>query len=189
VEYLDGMTPEKERAQILKNLDSGATEVVVNVDVLSEGYDCPAVKCIAIPRPTKSLSRFLQFCGRGARTYKGQRPIILDLAGNCWRHGLPNNERSEMWTLDGEAASTCGEAPVRICPECGAMAPIGATVCPECGAELKTDSERETELAELKRLEFEAAEIERRRSVLMRLGKERGKSGKELEAWIKKLVA
>lgn len=188
--YLDGETSDSIRDDMLRRLRTGETEVIVNVDVLSEGYDCPAVKCIAIARPTKSLTRFLQYCGRGVRKYKGQRPIILDHGGNCWRHGLPNAERSEMWTLDGEApGSGSGVAPVKCCGECLAMVPSGCLTCPECGAELRSDKEIEAERLDLERLEFEKKEIERRRKVLTRLGIERGKSGKELDRWVEKLVA
>lgn len=187
--YLDGLTPTEERRNIIKQLESGEVEVLVNIDVLTEGFDCPAVKCIAIARPTKSLTRFLQYCGRGVRSYEGQRPIILDLSGNCWRHGLPNAERSDDWTLDGRPSSGNGEAPVRHCKECGAIAPPGLSECPECGATLATQQEIDEQKEKLRRIAFEKRELSRKRALLVEIAQRRGKKGEEAETWAEKAIA
>jgi len=62
-EHLDGTTPKLEREQILERLARGETEVVCNVGVITEGFDCPDVGCIAIARPTRSLGLFRQMTG------------------------------------------------------------------------------------------------------------------------------
>lgn len=66
-EHLDANTPTAERAQILARLRAGATRVVCNVAVLTEGFDCPSISCVVLARPTLSTSLFLQMVGRALR--------------------------------------------------------------------------------------------------------------------------
>lgn len=148
--YLDGSTPKDERAAIIAGLGDGSIEVVVNVDVLSEGTDIPEVQCISFARPTKSRTRWLQGCGRAARPYGGEPAIILDHAGNCYRHDLPQTDH--VWTLDGKPKGDGGSAPVRCCPSCEAMVRVGSAECPECGIELGAP-ERTVQELERERLE------------------------------------
>ncbi len=172
-EYLDGETPAEERRDIITRLESGETEVIVNIDVLTEGFDCPAVKCIVLARPTKSLTRFLQYCGRASRLYEGKRPIIIDNAGNCWRFGLPNAERT--WTLEGRPKGESEQLAVKLCKECEAMIPIAAQTCPECGAEQPVhERELEEQRAELERLKAADDDRERMRGVLRKLAAVKG---------------
>jgi DNA repair protein RadD len=148
-EYLDCDTHASERDAMLRRLESGDTEVVVNVDVLSEGFDCPPVKCIALARPTRSLTRFLQQCGRASRPFGERRPVILDHAGNCWRLGLPIMPRD--WSLDrtGRGAGI-GGVRVRRCDACEALISLGSAECPECGAAVaRAEREIEVEAGEL----------------------------------------
>lgn len=158
--YLDGETPDGERAEIVAGLSSGKVQVVVNVDVLTEGFDCPPVKCIVMARPTQSLTRFLQYAGRASRPYKGKRPIILDHGGNCWRFGLPDWE--QVWSLEdrkNESKRREGEGPVKECVECERMIPAMCRWCThaDCGAEQPYSkrelAERHAELERLKATE------------------------------------
>lgn len=183
-EYVDGGTPSGERSVIIERLKSGETEVVVNVDVLSEGFDCPPVKCIALARPTKSLTRFLQQVGRASRPWHGKRPIILDHAGNCWRFGLPETPRD--WSLDGREALVGGDAPVRLCPECQAIIPIGSKECPGCGCELPmTEREFAEAQRELQALRASDAERQRKEEIVRALAKSRGLGAD----WVKRAMA
>lgn len=173
VAYLDGETPTPEREAIIAALVDGTVQVIVNVDVLTEGFDCPPVKCVALCRPTKSLTRFLQPIGRASRPFGTGRPVVLDHAGNCWRHGLPETDR--VWTLDGRERGDGSEAPVKQCPECEAMIPISATECPECGAAQSRDAgEIAEEQAELERLAATQKEKKETRALLEKLAKDRG---------------
>lgn len=184
VEYLDGETSMGDRAAILQRLAKGITEVVVNVDVLSEGIDVPAVKCIVLARPTRSLTRFLQYVGRAARPYKGKRPIVLDHAGNCWRHGLPDQERE--WSLTRpERAHRTGDGPVKQCPECEAMIPALARECPECGAEQpREEAELQEEQARLERMYLAATEGAAMAARVRDLARNRGLS----DEWADKVI-
>lgn len=184
--YLDGETPNGERERILDGLRSGAIEVVVNVDVLSEGFDCPPVKCIALARPTKSLTRFLQQVGRASRPYKGKKPVILDHAGNCWRFGLPEAERE--WSLDDEERGG-GDPPMRHCDACGTMNALAATECVECGAALpmteREQSEIEEEEVKLRRIRALEKEKAAARKRIEKIAKEK----KAPTGWADKVLA
>ena len=69
---------------------------MVNVDIFSEGFDCPDVEFIQMARPTWSLSKYMQQVGRGLRTSPGKdKTIILDNAGMYARFGLPSDTR--LW--------------------------------------------------------------------------------------------
>lgn len=97
-EYLDGDTPSARRRQVLDRFDHGNLQIVVNVDLISEGLDCPSVKCIILNRPTESVTIHLQQIGRGLRrTDDGERTLILDLVGNLTNLGKPDDKY--LWSL------------------------------------------------------------------------------------------
>ena len=122
-----------ERDRLIGGLGTGEVEILTSCDLISVGLDVPSVGAVILLRPTKSLVLFMQQCGRGMRPATGKRElIVLDLAANTLRHGLPDMER--RWTLDGVERGM-GAVPVRVCPECGAVNPIGAVECENCGEE------------------------------------------------------
>ena len=88
-EALDGTTPVPTRRAILQRLHSGATRVVANCAVLTEGFDEPSVDCIIVARPTQSALLYQQMLGRGTRTYPGKTDcLLLDVVGVSTRHTL-----------------------------------------------------------------------------------------------------
>lgn len=185
VAYLDGDTSTEERRRMLNRLRSGELEIIVNVDVLSEGFDCPTVKCVVLARPTKSLTRYLQQTGRASRPYRRQRPIVLDHAGNTWRFGLPESERE--WTNSAKRHSA-GDAPVRECPECAHVMSASCQTCPECGAELgPTAAERSRLDDERAKLEEIRATEEEKASALIRI-REVAKQKGAGEQWVKRVL-
>lgn len=131
-EHLDGQTHPVERAHIVGQLASGTLQLVTNVEVLTEGWDCPPVSCAVLARPTQSLSLYLQMCGRVLRAAPGKADaLLLDHAGNHERHGFATDDRE--WDLAGKKKKERGAAPVKTCLECYACVPSGCAVCPECG--------------------------------------------------------
>lgn len=129
-EYLDGNTHESERSAILARLESGETDVVVNIGVLTEGWDCPKVSCVCIVRPTKSLGLYLQMAGRALRPFDGKRDcIILDHGGNAKIHGLVADPR--YLSIEPKTKLKETVVPVRTCPECFAL--FRGKTCPACG--------------------------------------------------------
>jgi DNA repair protein RadD len=114
-EHLDGTTQEAERERLLEMLKTGNLEVLMNVDVLSEGFDEPSVKCIIAARPTLSLTKWMQQIGREMRPWNGVVPVLLDHAGNTDRHGVPHLDR--IWSLEG-SPRVAEKNPYRMCPKC-----------------------------------------------------------------------
>ena len=69
-------------------------QVLVNVDIFSEGFDCPDVEFVQLARPTLSLAKYLQMVGRGLRVAKGKKNcVIIDNVGLYRVFGLP----SQVW--------------------------------------------------------------------------------------------
>lgn len=96
--YIDSDTSKTERSEIVEKFKSGEVQVMVNVDIFSEGFDCPDVEFIQLARPTWSLAKYLQQVGRGMRPCKSkQETVILDNSRMFVKFGLPSEGR--MWQL------------------------------------------------------------------------------------------
>ena len=91
---IDSKTPAAERQQAIEAFRKGDIQVLVNVDIFSEGFDCPDVEFVQLARPTLSLAKYLQMVGRGLRVAKGKRNcVIIDNVGLYRVFGLP----SQVW--------------------------------------------------------------------------------------------
>ena len=98
--HLDGNTPSGERSDAMTQFRDRRIQVLTNCALFDEGLDIPSLDGVILARPTQSLSRFLQMVGRALRPCAGKdRAIIIDLAGNYERLGMPDDAR--VWTLDG----------------------------------------------------------------------------------------
>ncbi len=90
---IDCETPKAERQELIARFKRGEIMVLVNVDIFTEGFDCPDVSFIQLARPTKSLALYLQQVGRGLRISEGkENTIILDNVGLYNYFGLPDAE-------------------------------------------------------------------------------------------------
>ena len=77
-------------------------QVLVSVDLFSEGFDCPDVEFIQMARPTLSLAKYLQMVGRGLRAHEGKECCtIIDNVGLYRRFGLPSGERDWGMYFEG----------------------------------------------------------------------------------------
>lgn len=102
---IDSKTPTAQRTKLVEEYRQGEIEVMVNVDIFSEGFDCPEVEFIQLARPTLSLSKYLQQVGRGMRTSPGKSHVmILDQVGLYQTFGLPTDERPWTKMFMGELA-------------------------------------------------------------------------------------
>jgi superfamily II DNA or RNA helicase len=98
--HLDGTTDARERSDVMTQFRDRRIQVLTNCALFDEGLDIPSLDGVILARPTQSLSRFLQMVGRALRPCEGKdRAIIIDLAGNYERLGMPDDLR--VWTLDG----------------------------------------------------------------------------------------
>lgn len=139
-EYLDGETPRFQRKAMFARFKSGETKVLVNIDVLTAGFDSD-VRCVIDARPTKSQMRYVQALGRGLRTAAGKdKLVILDHAGNVQRLGLVcsiHHDKLDMGDSRKSASRQAERKPVdvRICSVCRVALPRASLRCDACGHE------------------------------------------------------
>ncbi|GAB6188158.1 DEAD/DEAH box helicase [Thermopirellula anaerolimosa] len=135
-----GETPAAERAELIARFRGESSgrllplrplKYLVNVNVLTTGFDAPNIDCVAILRPTMSPGLYYQMVGRGFRLHPGkQNCLVLDFGGNALRHGPVD----QLKMPDAPGRGT-GEAPAKECPECLLVIAAGYARCPECGYE------------------------------------------------------
>ena len=160
---LDGGMSREERRSILRRFEAGDVPVLTSCDIVSEGFDVPAIEVAILLRPTDSLALYLQQVGRALRPFPGKgAAIILDHAGNSVSrmyggrgHGFPDDDR--QWSLDGERGVKAGSGersiPTVICGTCFAVF-RPAPCCPECGAR------RDAQGREIKQVEGVLEEVD-----------------------------
>ena len=132
-EHVDGETPGILRDQIFGRFERGETQFLSNVNLVTEGFDCPECDCVMLSRPTASMTLYKQMVGRVMRVKAdGRSGLVVDLANNGDRHGDPDAEIE--WTLaDGvveESAQKARKAG-RTCKNCGFR--FKGLSCPACG--------------------------------------------------------
>ena len=111
IENIDSKTLAKVREKVIQAFRNGEIDIIVNVDIFSEGFDCPDIEFIQLARPTKSLVKYIQQVGRGLRKNGDKKCVILDNVGMYSRFGLPDEERdweSFFYGEEKETSSTKG---------------------------------------------------------------------------------
>lgn len=138
-----GEMGDAERKAALAAFDAGHTQVLVNVAVLTEGWDCQPVSCVVLLRPSSFKSTMIQMIGRGLRPVDPERYhgvvkhdcIVLDFGTSILNHG------------GIEVDGSFGDGHTKDCPECQAVVPSACPECPLCGYEFpKPDTEPVTKL-------------------------------------------
>ncbi|MFB3894533.1 MAG: DEAD/DEAH box helicase family protein [Phycisphaerae bacterium] len=128
--FVCGETLPFERADTLRRFRDGQLKYLVNVNVLTTGFDAPNIDCVALLRPTNSPGLYYQMVGRGFRLHRFKdNCLVLDFGGNILRHGPVDALQVK------DRANGGGEAPAKECPECQAVIHAAYSVCPECGYE------------------------------------------------------
>ncbi len=163
-----GELSDAERKTRLTEYESGSAQVVVNVAVLTEGYDFTPTSCVVLLRPSSHKSTLTQMIGRGLRTIDpAEHPgviktdcVVLDFGTATLMHGSLEQDVN----LDGHQHH--GEAPTKDCPSCEATVPLGCRECPLCGFVWENENTEEgdaladfvmTEIDLLKRSNFRVA--------------------------------
>lgn len=137
-EVVHGELSAEIRDERLAAFASGSSLVIVNVGVLTEGWDCPRASCCIFARSVGSTSLYLQMVGRILRPYtdgdtKQSHAKVIDLTGVVKKHGPPEEERE--YFLEGQAVRRKGETTSdRFCRICRAVISDGAACA--CGAAL-----------------------------------------------------
>ncbi len=126
-----GDTPSEERAKLVADFREGRLRFLVNMNVLTIGFDAPNVDMICLLRPTASPGLYYQMVGRGFRIHPGKEHcLILDYGNNVLRHGPVDLLKPEKKT-----SGTDGLPPAKECPQCQSLIHAAYRVCPECGFE------------------------------------------------------
>lgn len=132
---IHGEMPSETRKSVLADYAGGKIRVIVNVAVLTEGWDHPPTSCVVLLRPSSYKSTMIQMVGRGLRTVDPEEfpgvvktdCVVLDFGTSSLIHGTLEQDVD----LDGNTSS--GEAPTKACPSCGADIPLASSECPICG--------------------------------------------------------
>ena len=123
----------KERKAMFERCEQGETKMLVTVDVLSKGFDLPAIKCVLLMAPSLSIAKIEQRIGRAARPYNNETAIIIDCVGSLEVSGLPCEKiHTKESILSRKPLKEIGEAPVKVCPECNRIIGAYHRVCPYC---------------------------------------------------------
>lgn len=162
--HLDGETRPEDRSSALRSFSQGGILWVCNVELFGEGFDLPGLDAVSLARPTDSLILYLQQVGRALRPVyapgfdlstkdgrlaaiaAGPKPVayILDHAGNCIKHGMPDDER--FWSLKGREEREKKSATIRtiVCPNPECFKPQRPNKrCRYCGTIFVTAGGRE----------------------------------------------
>jgi DNA repair protein RadD len=131
------------RKAILADYVAGSIRVIVNVAVLTEGWDHPPTSCVVLLRPSSYKSTMIQMVGRGLRIVDPEEHpgivktdcVVLDFGTSSLIHGTFEQD------VDLEGKTEIGDAPTKFCPGCGADIPLAATECPLCGEVFPRDDE------------------------------------------------
>ena len=189
---IDGATPPKKRAEIMRDFRDGKIMVLCNVGIISEGVSIDDVSCCLLLRPTESHALYWQQGMRAMRYQPGKVATIIDCVGNYTRN--PLFDADVEWSLTQSVRkkpriSDTGDFFIRTCPECF-MVFKTAPICPFCGAEYplhprELKAHQDIELARITAQEAEEAERKRKQArmeqgkaktfpELLAIGRERG---------------
>jgi len=134
-ELITGKTPATLRANIMRRFRNEEIKQIVNVDILGEGVDVPAIEVVSMARPTESYGLYSQSFGRALRPKNSKKhALIIDHVGNVLRHGLPDAPR--IWTLDRREKRSRSKQNDEIllisCVECFSVYKRVLRSCPFC---------------------------------------------------------
>lgn len=123
-------TRPNQRREAVRAFRNGDVRALVNVTIMTTGFDAPAVDCIVLLRPTLSSGLYVQMLGRGMRTADGKADcLVLDFAGNIDRHGPLTEIIPQM--MRPLAPQSVGAE--RKCPTCEAKVVPFTKQCSDCG--------------------------------------------------------
>ena len=178
-DYVDGSTPQEERKRVLAAFESGELKQLVNVFVLTEGWDCPPAEVCVLGRGCSSMGTFLQIIGRVRRpspeTGKS-RALLIDCKGAVYEHGLPDADR--VFSLEGLPIRLAKSVGLRQCPKCGAVFEL-LPVCERCSYEFPVERKTVREVSqELRTVDRVTPENTKREFLRQQLSKARSEGKK-----------
>ena len=134
---IEGNMSNEDRTKHIGDFRAKRSKYLINVNVLSIGFDASHIDLIALLRPTKSPALYYQQIGRGLRTCEGKSNcLILDMSGNIYFHGPIDTLNDRVKTK--KTRDELGVAPVKTCDQCMEICAAGCRKCPSCGNEFPT---------------------------------------------------
>ena len=135
-EVISSQTPDLLRYNLMRKFPNREVLQLVNVDILGEGVDVPAIEVVSMARPTQSYCVYAQQFGRSLRPVPGKtHAFIIDHVNNVIRHGLPDAPRT--WSLERRerrARSAPDDVvPLKTCLKCFSVYTRIYKTCPHCG--------------------------------------------------------
>ena len=178
---IEGASKQRDREEMTSDLAAGRLNVLISVDVISEGFDVPTVNYGLSLRPTQSLSLYMQQIGRILRISPGKQFAgWIDHAGNVATHGWPDDDR--VWSLEKGAIRRTEKAEpisIRRCPECYHVH-RPSPACPLCGHQYTVQERRldvrQGTLTELRREDRDAARAKKARAEAIKQARKTAKS-------------
>ncbi len=124
-----------DRTAVISAYRNNQIDVLINIALLTEGFDDPSTECVILARTIGSVSLFLQIVSRAARAHANKsRYILLDPSGQVWVHGKPDEDR--QYSLTGKGIRRKGaKTQEQFCIACGCLCDPDADVCNGCGIE------------------------------------------------------
>lgn len=148
--FVHGALSTNERQQQLEKFTKGNAQVIVNVAVLTEGWDYPPTSCVILLRPSSYKSTMIQMVGRGLRTVDpNEFPgiaktdcIVLDFGTSSLMHG------SLEQGVDLDPHKGGKKSATKVCPECDGFVPATSNECLLCGYNFAPEPQEEAEALE-----------------------------------------
>ena len=138
-----------ERDQLIQQFKSGILNDIVNVNILTVGFDAPRIDTIAFYRATLSPGLYYQILGRGFRTSPATNKtdcMVIDLGGNIDFHG-PVDTLNKRIKAKSKKETDIGEAPTKECPKCHDLCHAAASVCENCGYKFPEKESNHSDIA------------------------------------------
>jgi len=156
--FVHSKLEDKERDRRIKAFKDGEYRCIVNVNMLTIGFDHPPIDLIIHARPTLSPGLWVQMNGRGTRPSLPTGKLnclALDFAKNTLRLGPINDPKKPRKKGEGT-----GDAPVRVCPECGVYNAASARQCFNCGCEFEFKTKLQSEASSIELIRTDTPIIE-----------------------------
>lgn len=136
----------EEQHTAINKFENGLTPLMINVAMLTKGYDYPPVDLVVGKLKTKKLSKYIQMIGRGSRVLQHELPLPIDQRtkqrftcldyGQNWKmhyHWDYEHDWASIW--QGKQPKKPGVPPIKYCPQCEFLMPASARKCSNCGYE------------------------------------------------------
>jgi len=145
-DFVHSQRTEFENQKSLSDFAEGKIKYLINVNVLTTGYNVKSIDCIALLRSTTSPGLFMQMLGRGGRIHPDKIDcLVLDFGNNLLRHGPID----KIEVKEGKDGSTeVGTIPQKECPKCHSLLFLAVMTCPDCGYEFPERDKHEDKASE-----------------------------------------